>query len=420
MSLKTFERRGNKANILEIEADEILNSIAEKCDVIIEYAIIRGELNVEKIRDLLDKNDDSKAIVSGKLIIQNSEIQGEVDFSNITFIDDIIFDYSIFRNATRFMSTNFNCDASFRTTIFDSETHFSSANFNDHIDFISSTFNYDVNFDEVTFSHDAMFGGSTFGSEDSTTEANFSLAVFNGYAIFSSASFNGSANFNHAVFSGYTHFAGSSFNKSAIFLWTAMKHPANFQGVQFREGKLRSLIWNHIVYPVLKTITFGKARLHRLQITDFSEFNTATVMDSSSNPYLKRYIDDEQWIRSWRERRRKFWFFLWEITSHCGRSFALWAMWSAFFALLFAFIFYFGFGEDHFRFNIQKMLDDGKHPDFWSYLYYSVVTFTTLGFGDIVPITNIARIAVGAEVILGYIMLGGLISIFANKLARRS
>lgn len=54
-------------------------------------------------------------------------------------------------------------------------------------------------------------------------------------------------------------------------------------------------------------------------------------------------------------------------------------------------------------------------------MYYSVVTFTTLGFGDIVPIGHFwARFFVVLEVILGYIMLGGLISIFANKLARRS
>ena len=59
-------------------------------------------------------------------------------------------------------------------------------------------------------------------------------------------------------------------------------------------------------------------------------------------------------------------------------------------------------------------------PGFPAYLYYSVVTFTTLGFGDIVPLTNGARLAVGAEVVCGYVMLGGLISIFANKLARRS
>ncbi len=52
--------------------------------------------------------------------------------------------------------------------------------------------------------------------------------------------------------------------------------------------------------------------------------------------------------------------------------------------------------------------------------YYSVVTFTTLGFGDVIPTTQVAAYWVMAEVILGYIMLGGLISIFANKVARQS
>ena len=67
------------------------------------------------------------------------------------------------------------------------------------------------------------------------------------------------------------------------------------------------------------------------------------------------------------------------------------------------------------------MRKTGKsQPGIREYLYYSVVTFTTLGFGDIVAVTNWARLAVGVEVVLGYVMLGGLISILANKLARRS
>jgi hypothetical protein len=51
--------------------------------------------------------------------------------------------------------------------------------------------------------------------------------------------------------------------------------------------------------------------------------------------------------------------------------------------------------------------------------YYSVVTFTTLGFGDIIPKTTTAAFCVTIEVILGYVMLGGLITIFASKLSRR-
>jgi len=50
----------------------------------------------------------------------------------------------------------------------------------------------------------------------------------------------------------------------------------------------------------------------------------------------------------------------------------------------------------------------------------SAVTFTTLGFGDIVPKTEAAAIWVMLEMAIGYVMLGGLISIFSNKLARRS
>lgn len=75
---------------------------------------------------------------------------------------------------------------------------------------------------------------------------------------------------------------------------------------------------------------------------------------------------------------------------------------------------YYALGESAFAF-------DSELP--WSFhktLYYSVVTFTTLGFGDITPNTTGAAYWVMAEVILGYIALGLLIAILANKVARRS
>ncbi len=46
--------------------------------------------------------------------------------------------------------------------------------------------------------------------------------------------------------------------------------------------------------------------------------------------------------------------------------------------------------------------------------------FTTLGFGDVKPQTELAAIIVMFEVIIGYVMLGGLVSILATKLARRA
>jgi hypothetical protein len=50
----------------------------------------------------------------------------------------------------------------------------------------------------------------------------------------------------------------------------------------------------------------------------------------------------------------------------------------------------------------------------WRMLYLSVTVITTLGFGDIVPITTAARLLVSAEAILGVVVIG----LFLNALAR--
>ena len=53
-------------------------------------------------------------------------------------------------------------------------------------------------------------------------------------------------------------------------------------------------------------------------------------------------------------------------------------------------------------------------------LYFSSVTYTTLGFGDITPQHWLGEIIVIIEVVLGYMTLGLLLTILANNVARRS
>jgi uncharacterized protein YjbI with pentapeptide repeats len=157
-----------------------------------------------------------------------------------------------------------------------------------------------------------------------------------------------------------------------------------------------------------------KVRDCRIPVTDFSRFNTSTVMDGASNPWLKRYIDDELWIKSWKDRNQKTWwkrplFFVWELTSHCGRSFSLWMFWSLILALIFGFLY-----KGHI--NIDSCTANNWYTPF----YFSVVTFTTLGFGDVKPADWVGQLWITLEVLSGYLMLGGLLSIFSNKFARRS
>ena len=65
-------------------------------------------------------------------------------------------------------------------------------------------------------------------------------------------------------------------------------------------------------------------------------------------------------------------------------------------------------------------VDYGSYPTPISPLYYSVVTMTTLGYGDVLPSSMAAQLVAMVEVVLGYVMLGGLLSIFSNKMASRA
>ena len=65
-------------------------------------------------------------------------------------------------------------------------------------------------------------------------------------------------------------------------------------------------------------------------------------------------------------------------------------------------------------------MDFGEGATWLTPIYFSTVTFTTLGYGDITPSTSLPQILVMVEVTLGYIGFGGLLSIFAAKMARRA
>jgi voltage-gated potassium channel Kch len=88
-------------------------------------------------------------------------------------------------------------------------------------------------------------------------------------------------------------------------------------------------------------------------------------------------------------------------------------LWSVLIIALFS-LSYFLLGESAFA------QAEGLDWTLFTTTYYSVVTFTTLGFGDITPSTSLAAGIVMIEVIVGYVMLGILISILATKVARRS
>lgn len=167
--------------------------------------------------------------------------------------------------------------------------------------------------------------------------------------------------------------------------------------------------WCNLEETNLSGIKYSKS-------TRQKKYQGIRISSSFGQERFKRFAQDQSYIEELRNSGLvgKWIFWFWFVLADCGRSFWPWACWSAAMALAFAAIFFYGLGPESFHINSELP------AAFTTMIYYSVVTFTTLGFGDLTPATTTAAWWVMAEVILGYIMLGGLISILANKLARRS
>jgi uncharacterized protein YjbI with pentapeptide repeats len=125
---------------------------------------------------------------------------------------------------------------------------------------------------------------------------------------------------------------------------------------------------------------------------------------------VRRYIADENYLHEFQagSRFHRAVYLLWWVSSDCGRSLLRWFVLMLCATLAFAAIY------------TQLDIDYGEHVTFFSPIYFSFVTLTTLGYGDAVPASLAAQIFVTLQAVTGYMGLGGLLSILGNKMARRA
>ncbi len=194
---------------------------------------------------------------------------------------------------------------------------------------------------------------------------------------------------------------------------------ADLQRADLRRANLQGAT---LVGANLQGADLRRANLQRAEVTavqfDRRSYQLAykgiRVSGCYGSQLFKSFAQDQDYIEELRASGWSGWFkfVVWLILANCGRSFMLWAAWSLGLATLFGYI-YAWMGPSHFKLDYLTF-------DLFAMIYYSLVTFTTLGFGDIKPCTPEGAGVVMLEVMLGYIMLGGLIAILANKVARRA
>lgn len=116
-----------------------------------------------------------------------------------------------------------------------------------------------------------------------------------------------------------------------------------------------------------------------------------------------RFMVEKNWFK-WFE------YFVLKVTCRYGNSFARWGFTGIFFVCFFATMYYL-FDLNH---EMISGMKDGGH--WYDYLYYSMVTFTTLGYGDVLPVYWPQKLFAAMEVFLGYIQLGLFLTLIQKKL----
>jgi hypothetical protein len=132
--------------------------------------------------------------------------------------------------------------------------------------------------------------------------------------------------------------------------------------------------------------------------------NRLFVRDAADQDYLDSI--EIQLHNIW----ERFGFWCWGITDY-GRSFLS--------VVVFASVLICAFGRIYSHWPGILNYGDRRPTSFTPY-YFSIVTYTTLGFGDVKPNSLGGEILVSLEVILGYVTLGLLLAVLADKIVRRS
>lgn len=172
-------------------------------------------------------------------------------------------------------------------------------------------------------------------------------------------------------------------NLSGCNLEESWLSETNIKGARFDWAKMDKVLLDNVAYN--NRTSFIGVNLNAINFT-----LAALLQDLALNQQRIVHLESKNRILA---------FFL-KITSDYGRSFALFTFWCIAFITLFA---------------IAYILLWPGIGTFWQALYTSLLLFMTAGVDIPQHSSNILRIVVAGEIIVGYLMMGLLIAILVRK-----
>lgn len=330
---------------------------------------------------------------------------------------------------------------------FDELADFEAATFEGSADFKRVTFRGGGNFERTTFKGPVRFGGlagydyrtfvglrryiiansslirwdddlERYGPFSPAGERLWEKATFEGPASFKSATFEGSAYFEGTVFQGPTDFREATFRGFSNFRRATFEKSAYLEGITFE-----------------KIIVLDQVRFRIPRSVDILFRKAKTVWHREGN-YVeegKCHYQEMDYIR--KQKRwdiRYIWANLFHRCLHgYGEKPHRVILWATGIIITCALLFMnFGIGETRFfganlpTYNIFKILPK-PYTLSWvdlanigRYFYFSVVTFTTLGYGDLRPVHPISHLISSIEAFTGMFMMALFVLTFGRKWRR--
>lgn len=164
--------------------------------------------------------------------------------------------------------------------------------------------------------------------------------------------------------------------------------------------------------------TFSRTTLRNARLRGVKNYQTAFWIDADireidfAGAYMvRRHVVDENFLHEFRNQSRmhEIIYWVWWLTSDCGRSLLRWGAFCA--AIIFIYgVIYLALGS---QIAYPKGLAQGYAPWYVSTMLACCVSV------DILPKTALAQIILSSEVILGYVGFAGLLTIIAAHFGTR-
>jgi len=373
-----------------------------------EVEFLNGNVSFENIKFTQDPKFINDKFLSGNVNFKNVTFEEKTSFSGVLFNGIVDFSKAYFRKEVEFKGTKFEGGpTSFREVVFCGDIFFEGNIFQNDIDFSNAGFkeNFSFGFNK--------FNGSEINFNYADINKKFEIALnekhYTHINLESITTYFGFVSLTLIVVNGYISFRNTLLEKISLCFEVYNNSYIDFEGARIKDTVLRR---DHVEGYIIQENRKSYDKAKDIYISLKNNFHS-----------IGRY-DDESWaFKKEKEMERK--------GNRHFKTLHKW-LWSCFLNGLFgygeqpgkvivsAILVIFLFASLFMIFGVSNVgIEFNTSNNFIDCMYFSTITFTTLGYGDFRPLEGWGRILAGSEAFIGAFMMALFVYTFARRTGGR-